>query len=570
MMKSSDKDAPSSKSSKYHDSEIRKELALILASERFINAPRMRDLLSYLVEESLQGHGDRIKAFTIAQEIFGRDEKFDQQRDTIVRVEAGRLRRRLEAFYASTSQIRAVRISIPKGGYTPKYHPGKKSASKTKVMGLAASLLLIAISITSWYFTAGELNEKDKQPPVDAVISESTGPLIAILPLSSVDSSATESRLAAGLVESLITSLAKLSGMSVMAHASVIELEKQSITVQDLRGSFGVTHLMRGNLQIQDELVRLNVQLIDTGTLQTIWAGRLEGQIQNTWDLQDQLAIQVAEAIAVEIQPDENAKFLQKHSDNAEALAYYRQALLLLIPPNDMTRILTARNFLKRANDLDPNFAGSYAGEGFSHAITVLFLNADNPGYELEVAIKLARKAIQMDPDFGMGYASLAFAFALDGQIEEGLENARLAVLLSPGDAFVQFIHGMNLVLSRRTAEAFEPLMKAIQLDPAESRTPYLNVLGIAHFTNKDYSDTIDILNKNRQRGGPRGPHMDIFSAAALANLGRETEARHQVAELNLTYPNFPYEAWLEKWIGPGEHLDTTIEKLRFLGLTQP
>lgn len=235
-----------------------------------------------------------------------------------------------------------------------------------------------------------------------------------------------------------------------------------------------------------------------------------------------------------------------------------------------MTRILTARNFLKRANDLDPDFAGSYAGESFSHTITVLFLNADNPGYELEVAIKLARKAIQMDPDFGMGYASLAFAFALDGQIEEGLENARRAVLLSPGDAFVQFIHGMNLVLSRRTTEAFEPLMKAIRLDPAESRTPYLNVLGIAHFTNKDYSDTIDLLNKNRQRGGPRGPHMDIFSAAALANLGRETEARHQVAELNLTYPNFPYEAWLEKWIGPGEHLDTTIEKLRFLGLTQP
>ena len=75
--------------------------------------------------------------------------------------------------------------------------------------------------------------------------------------------------MAAGLVESLITSLAKLSGMSVMAHASVIELEKQSITVQDLRGSFGVTHLMRGNLQIQDELVRVNVQLVDTGTLQT-------------------------------------------------------------------------------------------------------------------------------------------------------------------------------------------------------------------------------------------------------------------------------------------------------------
>jgi tetratricopeptide (TPR) repeat protein len=337
-----------------------------------------------------------------------------------------------------------------------------------------------------------------------------------------------------------------------------------------LRDSFGVTHVLRGRLQTQDELIRLNVQLIDTRTLETIWADRLEGSLENIWSLQDQLAAQVTEAVAGELQPHENTKLLQKHSIDVEALAYYRQALLLLIPPNDMTRILTARSLFHRASDLDPNFAGGYAGEGFSHAITVLFLKANDPKEEIEKGIEFARKAIQIDPDFGMGYASLAFALALDGRLEEGLENAVLAISLSPGDAFVQFIYGMNLVLSGRPVEAFEPLTKAIRLNPVEPRTPYLNVLAMAHFADNDYSTTIDMLEKSRQRGGPRGPHLSIFHAAALANLGRETEARHQVAELNQTYPNFPYEAWLKIWIGPTDQLESTLEKLRALGLSQP
>jgi adenylate cyclase len=121
-----------SRSSLPPEDEIRKELALIVASERFVRSPRMKDLFSYLVEESLQGRGNRIKAFTIAQEVFGRDEKFDQQRDTIVRVEAGRLRRRLEEFYTYTGQSHTVRISIPKGGLPRSFTSKKSPAIKQK------------------------------------------------------------------------------------------------------------------------------------------------------------------------------------------------------------------------------------------------------------------------------------------------------------------------------------------------------------------------------------------------------------------------------------------------------
>ena len=76
--------------------DIRGQLGRILGSPEFQRSARLRDLLEYLVSETVEGRGDKIKAVSIAIDLYGRDENFDAQNDTIVRVEAGRLRRKLE------------------------------------------------------------------------------------------------------------------------------------------------------------------------------------------------------------------------------------------------------------------------------------------------------------------------------------------------------------------------------------------------------------------------------------------------------------------------------------------
>ena len=84
---------------------VNAQLATILDHPLFARSPRQSDLLSYLVAESLAGRGERIKATSIAVDVFGRDASFDQQRDTIVRVEAGRLRRKLEEYYQGDGPV---------------------------------------------------------------------------------------------------------------------------------------------------------------------------------------------------------------------------------------------------------------------------------------------------------------------------------------------------------------------------------------------------------------------------------------------------------------------------------
>ena len=98
---------------------LRRQVQRILASPAFGASERNRNFLAYVVEEALAGRTERIKAYTIATAVFGRDEGFDPQLDSIVRIEAGRLRRSLERYYLTDGRASHLRIDIPRGGYMP-------------------------------------------------------------------------------------------------------------------------------------------------------------------------------------------------------------------------------------------------------------------------------------------------------------------------------------------------------------------------------------------------------------------------------------------------------------------
>ena len=100
---------------------IQDALQRVIGSREFINSERKRRFLKFIVQETLAGHADRIKAYTIAIDAFDRDPSFDPVSDPVVRIEAGRLRRCLEHYYLTEGVADRVRITIPKGGYVPQF-----------------------------------------------------------------------------------------------------------------------------------------------------------------------------------------------------------------------------------------------------------------------------------------------------------------------------------------------------------------------------------------------------------------------------------------------------------------
>jgi len=385
------------------ESDVRATLARILGSKSFARTKRVGPFLSFVVEEAFAGRGSRLKAFTIAQEIYGRDETFDPRTDTIVRVEAGRLRHRLTDYYETEGRRDPVLIELPKGGYTPRFTHNEGVASKTAIHAQVFSATLVAapgrsltrissvvvltiiVALTAWIYLT-----KDRQttPNSSAVMIEnptqSSKLFLAVLPLKTLADDPLEDRLAAGLVEAIVTDMTKLSGLSVMAHTSLLNLDKRSGNLSTIRRDFGATHALRGSLEREDDLIRVNVQLVDIATSTTVWAERLDGKVGNLLDLQDVLAEKIVNHLAVQVSRSEYTLLRKRHTSNPEVLALYRQALVLMMPPDDIQRIVTARHMFQRIIEIDPDFGGGYAGGSFTHLVTALFLKAEDPDGELE------------------------------------------------------------------------------------------------------------------------------------------------------------------------------------------
>lgn len=98
--------------------QVQRALAGILASERFQRSRRARELLAYLTGEALAGRGEGVKAYSVAVDVFGKGADFDAENDTLVRVQAGRLRNLLEHYYDSEGRAAEVIFTLPRGGYT--------------------------------------------------------------------------------------------------------------------------------------------------------------------------------------------------------------------------------------------------------------------------------------------------------------------------------------------------------------------------------------------------------------------------------------------------------------------
>ena len=111
--------------------DVRAALDAVVRSETFARADRARALLIYLVESEQNGSANRLKGFTIGQDVFGKDDDFDPATDAVVRVQAGRLRDQLASFYREEGAGQPIEIAVPKGTYVPRYRWRAASASGT-------------------------------------------------------------------------------------------------------------------------------------------------------------------------------------------------------------------------------------------------------------------------------------------------------------------------------------------------------------------------------------------------------------------------------------------------------
>ena len=421
--------------------EIRSQLEKISAGPELENSPRLVELLNYIGEEFLAGRVDRIKGFTIGQAIYVTDVNVEPESNSIVRVEMGRLRRRLAEYYLSSGRTDPVVVEIPKGSYAPR-------------------------------FTLKPLAPEELKP---------------------------------------------------------------ARPDQPKNLAFNYRWLMAGALGLAI-LLALN------------------------WRYYDALE----HAITGEMSRDKTQKYIV----DSEAKILFRKAFALLMPPEDGSRLIASRNLFQRVIELDSAIAGGYAGKSITFSFQVIFIKSESSADDLRQALMLAERAVDIDPEYPLGFAALAFAQSLAEDSASALASVRRVLAIQPHRPASNTIASIALIVCGEPSKAIDLLTEALKLNSDESRAPILNLLGVAQYANGDFSGAAESIEKNLSRGGPTGPHMDVFLATAYAQMGQSFKAQAVIEKLQRTNPDYPVEKWLGNFVKSESELQAIMSKLQSLGLS--
>jgi TolB-like protein len=541
---------------------VREELERILASDGFRLSGRLRRFLQYIVDETLAGRGDQLNAFSISQDVFDRDESFDPQTDSIVRVEAGRLRRRLVQYYADEGQDDSFRIHIPRGAYVPLFEtspgsgavetpaPPEHSAAKrvlrpTLFLALGLGVLLVAAVAGVAWLTIGERSATKSDGPDQ--VAGAPKPVVAVLPLERIGSAPLAHEVTAGLTEDIVTDLSHVAGLEVIAHTSSALAAQRDQEIEQIGSELGATHLVLGSIRVEGPAFRINARLVDVAAKRQVWAERFDYTLDNVLSAQDEIARHVSEALSVALRPDEAIGLAGSGLQSLEARVLYRQSEHISYPPSDPVRITAARQLFRRIIDLEPQSAPGYAGLAYTIAIGAWFGNSADLQGDLDAVDRLAAEAQAIDPRASQAYVAACIAAMLRRDFERAVARCRLAVEARPSDNLAQAWHGLILHFSGDSEAAIEPLKTAIRLNPVDPRVPYLNMLATVYFQTGDYATAMETLQRNIRRGGPGGPHMLAYIAATHAELGELEKAGQVLNDMRRRYPGFSMDAWLQR-----------------------
>jgi tetratricopeptide (TPR) repeat protein len=239
---------------------------------------------------------------------------------------------------------------------------------------------------------------------------------------------------------------------------------------------------------------------------------------------------------------DESARLQHVHTRNLDAYELYVRAKSTPYPPIP-ERIEAARKMFEQVIELDPDFAGGYAGVSWMLGFGATWGHLDT-GETAERALTLARKAVEVDDSFGWSYTTLALALQLQGKHDEAIAASDEAIARQPNDADAHAYRGMILAFAGHPKLGLEPIERAIRLNPQFINSPNLNLRACIMILAQDYDGAVRSYEENVARHGPVGPPVLSWATAAYWALGRRDDAGRAAAQLAERFPAFRLENW--------------------------
>jgi len=566
------------------EAQVRAQLRRLVESGDFEANERRRKFLSYVVEETFAGRADRLKGFTIGQAVFDRGDDFDAQSDPVVRLEARRLRRDLDGYYAGTGAKDPVRISIPKGGYVPQFAyqhapaaepaaepaadipvqpaPVVPSARPRKrlhwVLALLAVFLIPAAAAAGYYYLVAKPNARPLAVQDDFA-------KVAVLPFEPTDPSETSKMLAVGLSWEVVQNLKTFAGLRVFQPKKPTDLYS---VLDKWRQNPGANYLIRGQVLSAATTVEISVQLLDAISEEVLWSESYDVALtpETVMDVRDDVSGEIATVISGPYGP--LAKNVWDSRSNLQPGSM--ESYLCLLQAHEYRRGFSERQFaptlkcLQEAVERQPDYADAWAMLGWLRldAARMAFPGTYGKDTELSLALDAASRAVDLDPKSTLALKSLSAVNHHMGNFAESEALAKRALEINPHDPDTLAQLGWRMGV-RGEFEESVPYMLAAVDKAAQPLGWYYNVLAIYYLMDGDYAEMQRVANLGVE--GVHGTDGDFqlsiaLVAMAAAEAGDEALVKKAMASLD---PDFLFardpEGFLDNFKTTDAITDTMI-----------
>jgi non-specific serine/threonine protein kinase len=427
-----------------------------------------------------------------------------------------------------------------------------------------AALLLLAAALVA---TGILYRQRHAAPPPAAL---ATKPSIAVIPLQNLSADPENEYFSDGMSEEIITKLSRIQGMRVASRTSVARFKGAQKDPREIGQELEVRYLLEGSVRKAGDRVRISAQLIDSSSGFQIWADDFEGDLKDVFALQEQTALKIAEALNLQLTPQEQKAVRRRYTSNPEAYDLYLRGRALVEYWDRAEKLEVGRRHFEKALRSDPNYALALAG--LSRVDGQYYRNIDPDESRLRRAEQYAQRALAIDPQLAEGHVALGGTFGYRYDYSRAAGEFREAIRLEPDNAYAwdmlswalaylqppdaveaekaaresirlqpsligAYYHlGRALLLQRRFSEAIPAFEQARELDPGSS-IPDLG-LGQVYLAQGDYDRAIATLAKLPK--SRRTPTIQMSLGIAYAARGERERALAEIGgALALGYRDF-------------------------------
>ena len=399
----------------------------------------------------------------------------------------------------------------------------RKKTKKIKLVPVFSIICFFLICLSGYFFISNNRNGE--------IMNEK---IIAVMPFVNSGGDSSQDYFVDGLTEDLIIDLSKINAFSVISRNSVFNYKNKEYSDKEVAKTLNADFLLKGNARLRGDLLRLNIELVNSETGSNIWAERFEEPKEEIFNLQDSLVINIVEQLSVKLTDKEEEKIINTKAPDLEAYDIYKQGLA----SQDRSE---ARKFYKKAISLDPNFGRAYGSMAISLAFDYAntnrqtLTNAERDILKNE-AINYAKKAIELNPDEAHSFFSLAFIYAQAKMIDKSKDQNEKALKLEPENLLALQMKATNQINDGFFKDGLTTYQKVRKIDPL---FPIFVLQGEAraHLALAEFEKAFNISEEALIRN-PRSSSAMLNYIVSAWKLGKKEDAKWQMEELRLNNNN--------------------------------